>query len=329
MHELWIRRISMVSTLLLFAFPTAFNRADEPPKSLLAKKIDLEFSVDYSTDRLMLGDILYAKVTIRNATDQTKRLASFNYLIISAKCQDAVEILYHAGEYPSGVQLLELAPNKEIVQYQILDVFGNDRNDDGEFNPFNAALEGQPVSLQAEQLTVMPHLVRDLDYREYVMTHKHKIEFGPPLIAKAAFDEAVAEKLKRPDLKPLKLYFDYLQSSYFFDFTTDRRDLEGNRRAFAAGLKVMSEEFPKQSSARRASSILLLVDKFIDANEDVEDQVVSAILSHIAGSPVVERHFWRSYLLRKFKSEEAIGYGGFVSKRKHELLSRRLNDAEF
>lgn len=294
----------------------------------LATASDIDFTVEYSTNTLMLGDILYAKITVRNKKSHVVRFSKFDAVVIRAETLVAKELVCGFGEYPGGTSLLELTPGQEIVYTRILDMFGNDHEENGEFNPFDTELSGQWVSLCAQRATVMPDQMGDVDYRKFLMEDKHKIQFGPPLIAKTAFDEAVADRLKRPELKPLMLYFDYLQTSYFFNFTTDRRDLEGNRRSFAAGLKVMSEDFPKQSSARRASSILSLVDRFMDTNGDVEDQAISSILSHIAESPTVERHFWRSYLLRKLESESATnGDGGIINKRKLELFSQRLTEA--
>lgn len=324
------RREMLTLFLLLTMLRLSTQLAADDSVAPLATASDMDFKVEYSTNTLMLGDILYAKITVRNKSSHVVRFSKFDAVVIRAETLIAKELVCGFGEYPGGTSLLELNPGQEIVYTRILDMFGNDHEENGEFNPFDTELSGQWVSLCARRSTVMPDQMGDVDYRKFLMEDTQNIRFGPPLIAKAAFDEAVAERLKRPDLKPLKLSFDYLQTSYFFNFTTDQRDLEGNRRSFAARLKVMSEDFPKQSSARRASSILLLVDQFIDANEDVEDQVVSSILSHIAESPTVERHFWRSYLLRKFESvSEAIGYGGVVSKRKHELFSRRLIDAGF
>jgi len=326
MNFVFMHRLSRAVIVLLALLSPAITLLADPPEAPLAKTADIDFSVEYSTDRLLLGDILYAKVTMRNKTDHAIRIAKFDGLGIRAEHPIASEILYHFGEFPGGATLLELAPGEEIVQLRILDMFGNDGLEDGEFNPFDPALEGQTVVLHASHSTLVSYQLGDVDFRDVLMKHVQKIQLGPPTIEKAAFDEAVAAMLKRADLKPLKLSFVYdLQTSYLF-LPRERRPLKAVLRAFAARLHVLSQQLPQQSSARRAASILLQVDRFVTANGDAEDQAISSILSLLDEAPPMEQHFWRDLLLSKFRSARVLGTANqhIVPPDKYERFAKRM-----
>jgi hypothetical protein len=169
----------------------------------------------------------------------------------------------------------------------------------------------------------------DSDYRQYVMEHEHEIHFGPPLIAKAAFDEAVAARLSSEELKPLKLSFGYLQTSYLFAEEIDPLGWKRWPRRFTACLDVMSRELPVESSARRAASIILQINRFVDAKGDAEDQAISTVLSLVAEGPVMEQHFWRDYLLRNV-NPYVIGSATetILSKEKYDLFSKRMAELD-
>jgi len=273
---------------------------------------------------------LYAEVTIRNKTDQAIRISNVDGLIINAKHPTTSEIVYHFGEISNGLTLLELAPGEEVVQIRILDLFGNDGLEDGEFNPFDPALAGQTVVLHASHSTLVSYQLGDVDFRDVLMNHVQKIQLGPPIIEKAAFDEAVAATLKHAALEPLKLFFEYgIQSSYLFTQSLEPVKRSEGPRNFAARLHVMSQELPQQASARRAASLILQVDRFVTANGDAEDRAIFSILSLLNESHPIEKCYWRDLLLSNLRSARVLGTANqyIVSPDKYERFAKRMVDA--
>jgi len=301
----------------------------ELPEVPLARASDIDFLVEYSTDRLMLGDILYAEIRLCNKMDHQVRIVKSTHMRVFAKTSTAKErcIAYCDN---SGDALFELNPGQEIVCYIVLDIFGNDNLEDGEFNLFDSALDGQVVILQADRATLEPHMMTDPNYRVYVMQHEHKIKFGPPLIENKTFDDAIAVELAREDLKPLKLPFSFydFQTSYLFTLAMESRDWNSDPLAFAACLRVLSRELTEQSSVRRAASIMLAADRFAIASPDGEDEAISCVISILSESLPMEREFWQHKLAETFQASE-IGFyrKPIVPKEKYDRFVKRLEKA--
>jgi len=85
-------------------------------------------------------------------------------------------------------------------------------------------------------------------------------------------------------------------------------DLQGwsyDPKTYTACVNVVTRELPQISSVRRAASIILQINRFVNANSDAEDQALSAILSLFAECPTVERQSWKSRLLRDLESRSS------------------------
>lgn len=301
----------------------------ELPEVPLARASDIDFLVEYSTDRLMLGDILYAEIRLSNKMDHQVRIVKSTHMRVFAKTSTAKErnIAYCDN---SGDALFELNPGQEIVCYIALDIFGNDNLEDGEFNLFDSALDGQVVILQADRATLEPHMMTDPNYRVYVMQHEHKIKFGPALIEKKDFDDAVAAELASEELKPLKLPFGFSrsQTSYLLTRAFGYRHWNRDPLSIIACLRVLSQRLPEQSSLRRSASIVLAADRFALAGPDAEDKAISALISLLSEAAPIERKFLRLDLLEKLQAIET----GFltktiVSKEKFDRFVKRLEEA--
>ncbi|PAY19902.1 hypothetical protein CKO51_08690 [Rhodopirellula sp. SM50] len=303
--------------------PRALAATKEPP---LAKASDMEFTAEYSTDRLMLGDILFAQVTIKNKTDHAVRISDFHPLVIRARTPTATQIAYGFGEYPGGTTLSVLAAGKEIVLSVVLDMFSDDGYEDGTFDPFDRLLEGQKVTLEVTSSTIMPHLQK-LDYREYVMRHTRVIAFGAPVISRQAFDEAVTEKVESDALTRIAVRLHSGQLSYLFTRAEDLRRYVGNPRTYAATTHVLSERLPVNSSARRSASLALAVGRFANAGDSsAEEAAISSLLALLDECPRIERAYWEREIVDRV-SYEPFQRQGHLSKRKADLLVSRMKDA--
>jgi len=330
MKSVFANLICSAITPLLLLYAGLYPCNAEAPKVPLARASDLNFSVEYSTDRLMVGDILYAKTVIRNKTDAKLRIEKFDLLFIYAKTPDATELVCRDGCSGPNGGLVELAPGQSIVCHQVLNVFGDDGQEDGSFNPFDATLENQEPSLHASRSTIPGSLRETIGSPKYVMTHEHKIRLGAPLIEKKVFDDAVVRELESEDLKPLKLPFSFynFQTSYLFTLAMESRNWNSDPRAFAACLRVLSRELPKQSSVQRAASVMLAADQFSLASPDAEEEAISAIISLLSECVPIEREFWKHKLAEKLQVDE-IGFyrKPIVPKEKYDRFVRRLEKA--
>lgn len=317
MHAKRFGKLTLFSTILLASMTTILagtvssaidttDAASEPP---IAKATDLEFIVEYSTDKLMAGDILFARATIRNKTDRTVRMSEFDTLVIRAKTAKVTELVAGFGEYPGGTMLIELEPGKEIVSHRALDVFGNDGYENGTFNPFDTELNGKSVVFHSERSTVMPRHLKELDYRNYVLQNRHQIEFGPPLIERKALDIAIARTLQEERLESLKLYHPLLhQHSYLFTQTDDPKGWSKNDRTFVAALRVFSKQLPSDSSARRAARIILGFNRFVsNNNEPAEKMEISSVISVLQDCTDIERTYWEISLAKVLENAQSRG----------------------
>lgn len=296
----------------------------QSPDAPLARATDIDFSVEYSTGKLMLGDILFARSTLRNKADHAVKITRGNLLDIQAKSSLAEELV-HSGDYgASGDSWLELAPGSEVSSTHVLDMFGNDRKEDGEFSPFDTTLNGQSVVLQAYRLIAESHELDGHDYRDFQPEHKQEIQFGKPIIDKDEFDRAVAAELKREDLKPLKFRLIARQTSHLFTLSRGRY----NPRTTAAIFHVLSKKLPKESSTRRAATIFLQADQFINADVESEGQAISSLISLLSEGVPMEQNYWRRILLEQFSLSE-IGFADrrIIPKEKYDRIVKRFDES--
>lgn len=284
------------------------NAVAAPAETPLAKASDIEFTVEYSTEKLMLGDILFAQVTLKNKTDHTVRVSSFRPLVIRAKTPKATQLAWGFGEYPSGTTRLELASGQRIVFEVALDVFSDDNYEDGTFDPFDSKLEGQKLTLHATCSTLIPRRSEGLDYRDFLLEHTHVIEFGPPLISRQEFDDAVTEVLKNDDHDPLSFGLRTRQLSYLFTQTNNLTGYAGSPpRTYAAIITVLSERLPKESSARRAASLILAFDSLLNTESSpTGGETRLKIVRLYARCSLAEKSYWESELLRALNTERML-----------------------
>lgn len=319
--------INQTITFLVFA-SIATALLAQPVVVPLARTTDLEFSVEYSANELMLGDMLFARTTIRNISNQTVKVERANLLDIQAKSPFVTELVYSGDFGASGGSLLELAPQSELSDTYLLDMFVNDGKEDGEFSPFNTNLKGLSVVLHARRSVAEHHQMDGQDYRDFLLEHIHEIKLGAPIVDKDLFDRSMAPELERPDLKPLKLFFNDLQSSYLFTLSMDPHETNFDHRAEAAIAHVLAQKLPINSSTRRAAAIFLQADQLINADAESEEQAISKLLSLLSEGPAMERGYWRRILLGQFNRSEA----GFVDKyivpkKKYLRIVKRFDDA--
>jgi hypothetical protein len=319
--------INQTITFLVFA-SIATTLLAQPVEVPLARTTDLEFSVEYSAEELMLGDMLFARTTIRNISNRTVKVTKTNLLDIQAKSPFVTELVYSGDFGGSGGSLLELAPQSELSDTYLLDMFGNDGKEDGAFSPFNADLKGLTVVLHANRLVASDVHLDGQDYRDFLLEHKHEIKLGAPIVDKDLFDRSMATELERQDLKPNELYFHDLQNSYLFTLSMDPHKRNSDPRAEAAIAHVLAQKLPKNSSTRRAAAIFLQADQLIKADAESEEQATSKLISLLSEGPAMERSYWRRILLGQFNRSEA----GFVDKyivpkKKYLRIVQRFDDA--
>ena len=298
----------------------------QSPDAPLARATDIDFSVEYSTGKLMLGDILFARSTLRNKADHAVKISRVNLLDIQAKSSVAQELVYSGDYGSSGYWWLELAPGSEVSSTHVLDMFGNDRKEDGEFSPFDTTLNGQSVVLQAYRSIAESHELDGQDYRDFQPEHKQEIQFGKPIIDKDEFDRAVAAELKREDLKPLKFRLIARQTSHLFTLSRGRYNTDP--RTTAAMFHVLSKKLPKESSTRRAATIFLQADQFINADVESEGQAISSLISLLSEGVPMEQNYWRRILLEQFSLNE-IGFADrrIIPKEKYDRIVKRFDES--
>lgn len=302
-----------------------------PPEPPLAKASDVEFTVEYSNNTLMLGDALLAQVSIENKSDRAVRIADFHRLVIRAKTPSATQLAFGFGEYPGGTSLQKLAPGERIVFEVDLDVFSDDRHGDGTFDPFDGGLTGEKVVFHATASTLMPHTTKDhnLDYQDCLLQHSQVIEFGQPLIGRTEFDSAVKKIRKRDGLKsPMGIGLGN-QRSYLVSQSDDpSRNWALDDRTGDAIFHVHLERLPAESALRRAATIQLEVSKFLSAESiPAEEQAISKLLSVLGECTHVERAYWKSRIRDLSKSED-LRLRIRASQHKVDLLSNRITKDE-
>jgi len=333
MKSVFANLIFSAITPLLLLYADLYPCNAETPKVPLARASDLNFSVEYSTDRLMVGDILYAKTVIRNKTDAKLRIEKFDLLFIYAKTPAATELVCRDGCSGPNGGLIELAPGQSIVCHQVLNVFGDDGQEDGSFNPFDATLENQELSLHASRSTIPGSLRETIGSPKYVMTHEHKIKFGPPLIEKEAFDRAVAAELARDDLQPLKIFPYGLnainsQRSYLMRRGFHYRDYNNTPLSIVACLRVLSQTLPENSTLRRSASLTLASERLALARPDEEAKAISDIIALLTKASPIERAFLKESILADFQASRAGTYRvPNVPKEKFDRFVQRLKEA--
>jgi len=302
------------------------------PEVPLAKASDIDFLVEYSNGTLMLGDILYAKVTMRNKVDYPVRITKSTHMRVFAKNADVKERSVSDCD-TTGNGLYELPSGRELACYIALDIFGNDSLADGEFNPFDSILNGKEVVLQSDRSTVDTREMEDPDYRVYIMRHEHKIKFGPPLIEKEAFDRAVAAELAREDFQPLKIFAYGLnainsQHSYLMRRGFHYRDYNNTPLSIAACLRVLSQTLPAHSTLRRSASLALASERLALSSPDKEAKAISDIIALLAEASPIEREFLKGSILRDYQGSRTGTYREpNVPKETFHRFVQRLKDA--
>jgi len=304
-----------------------------PPEAPLAKASDIEFSVEYSAGTLMLGDVLYAKATIRNKTKAAVRIEKTNYLYVEMKTPEVIEESCRGRCGEPGGGLLELAPGQSIVCYQVLNAFGNDGYENGSFNPFDATLQSQEVKLLAARATLPDDIREKIGTREHWLEHEDKINFGPPLIQKEAFDRAVAAELARDDFQPLKIFPYGLnainsQRSYLMRRGFHYRDYNNTPISISACLRVLSQTLPAHSTLRRSASLTLASERLALSSPDGEAKAISDIIALLAEASPIEREFLKGSILRDYQGSRTGTYREpNVPKETFDRFVQRLKDA--
>jgi hypothetical protein len=322
-----LQYINQTITFLTFASLATILLA-QPVEVPLARTTDLEFSVEYSAEELMLGDMLFARTTIRNISNRTVKVAKTNLLDIQAESPFATELVYSGDFGGNGGSLVELAPQSELSDTHLLDMFGNDGKEDGAFSPFNTNLKGLSVVLHARRSFAEHHHMDGQDYRDFLLEHKHEIKLGAPIVDKDLFDRSMATELERQDLKPNELYFDKLQNSYLFTLSMEPHKRNSDLRAAAAIAYVLAQKLPINSSTRRAAAIFLQADQLIKADAESEEQAISKLISLLSEGPAMERAYWRRILLRQFNvSEPGFVDKYIVPKKKYLRIVQRFDNA--
>jgi len=321
-----------VTWLLLVA--TGFTPARaEPAESPLATVSDIDFTVEYSTEKLLLGDVLYAKTTIRNKTNASVRIEKFDLLFIRATTPQASELTCRDGCSGPNGGLFELMPGQSIICHQVLDVFGNAELFDGTFSPFDASLQGQDVLLQASRSTIPGDLREKIGSPKFVLSHEHKIKFGQPLIEKEAFDRAVAAELASDDLQPLKIFPFGLnainsQDSYLMRRGFHYHEYNNTRLSISACLRVLSQTLPAHSTLRRAASLTLASERLALSSPDGEAKAISDIIALLAEASPIEREFLKGSILADFQSSRIGTYREpNVPTEAFDRFVQRLKDA--
>lgn len=333
MKLLFLKILSSVIALVLTLLAEQVIAQAVSPEVPLAKASDIEFSVEYSAGTLMLGDILYAKSTIRNKTKAAVRIEKTNYLYVEMKTPVATEESCRGRCGEPGGGLLELAPGQSIVCYQVLDAFGNDGYEDGSFNPFDETLQNQEVKLLAARATLPDDIREKIGTREHWLEHEHKIKFGLALIEKEAFDRAVAAELARDDLEPLKIFPFGLnainsQHSYLMRRGFHYRDYNNTRLSIVACLRVLSQALPAHSTLRRAASLTLASERLAIASPDEEAKAISDIIALLSKASPIERAFLKGSILADFQASRAGTYRvPNVPKEKFDRFVQRLKEA--
>lgn len=331
-ESIFTKQLLVTISLLLLSIISSSDAQTGPPEVPFANASDIDFSVEYSTDILMLGDILYAKVVMRNKADHPVQIIKSHDMRVFAVSSMAKDRSIDDCDR-SGGSLLAIASGKEVVCYIALDMFSDDSQEDGEFNPFDSALNGQEIVLQADRSTLAPHQMKAPDYRVYIMQHEHKIKFGPPLIEKEAFDRAVAAELARDDLQPLKIFPYGLnainsQRSYLMRRGFNYRDYNNTPLSISACLRVLSQTLPENSTLRRSASLTLASERLAFARPDEEAKAISDIIALLTKASPIERAFLKESILEDFQGSRAGTYRvPNVPKEIFDRFVQRLKDA--
>lgn len=333
MRLLLFKLLSSVPALALILLTEQLIAQAAPPEVPLAKASDIDFLVEYSSGKLMLGDVLYAKATIRNKTNAAVRIEKTNYLYVELKTPEVTEESCRDRCGEPGGGLLNLAPGQSIVCYQVLDAFKSAPHEDGFFNPFDTTLQNQEVKLLAARATLPDDIREKIGTREHWLEHEHKIKFGPPLIEKEAFDRAVAAELARDDFQPLKIFPYGLnainsQHSYLMRRGFHYRDYNNTPLSISACLRVLSKTLPAHSTLRRAAALTLASERLAFSSPDEEAKVISEIIALLSEASPIERAFLKGSILRDYQASRTGTYREpNVPKEIFDRFVQRLKDA--